>query len=331
MTKKRTLVMLLIALVALFVGLFWSRRGQKPVSQQPPAPTSQFVEQPALPSPVYTTQSNYLVNVTEAPQKTLPIYVVVSKPAIKSVASSFAASLNLPEQPKEISSTRGTIYLWSGNNQSVVANEGLLNIAYAGTGKIGGLLNKPIETYYSRAEQLVAPLRLSSSPIRLIPKNPRYFNPNAGGANEVNSSSQATSVQLNYQYVLNDVPIYTQTTTNPGLTVRLSSDGDVLSFSATVLPTIAPSTADASVISYNEAAARLAKGEGRLVDLVSADPGDQPYYFDSPPTITDVNNVELVYYYATGQSAIVPVYAFRGTGKVNNKTVNTTTLVSAIK
>jgi hypothetical protein len=330
MNIKRVAFIGLLVVFVIILSILWQRSQQK--SPPPPVQSVITAPQPSLPPPIATGQPTYqLPATTPGFPQTLPVYTAGSPPQLKTVGSSFSLSQGINATPQEIPSTQGTIYVWTENRRSVVVNEGLSTISFDGGIDVGGTINQPPETYYASADLLLAPLKLSNQVIQLTRAAPQYFQPNAGGANEVNSVSQATSVQLNYQYTINGVPIYMGTSTQQSVFVRLNAKAEVITLTARILPSFTETNSSVPLVPYVDAAQALLRGEGRLTDLVSGSFGDQPYYFDSPPQISNIQDVELAYYYSTGQNQLIPVYAFKGTGKINNRPVQTTTLVSAVK
>jgi len=328
--KKQFMIILFLVLVIIIGGTFaLSRPKQKSI---PPVPPTPLVSQPILPSSITTEQPLYQVDpVNTTFPRELPIYAVSSRAQMKTIGSSFASSVGLNTQPQTIQPASGLIYVWSNDKQSVTASEGLSTITYNSGVNISGPLNSPLETYYESATRAVSSLHLSNQITQLSQTVPQYFNPSNGEANEVNSISQATSVQLNYQYTINGIPVFVGTSVFPSLSARLNAKGELLSFTIYVLPAFVTKGNTVSLVTYDEAAQNLANGKGRLTDLTSGDFGNQPYYFDSPPQISSVQDVQLGYYYNSQQNQLIPVYAFKGVGKINNNTVNTTTLVSAVK
>ncbi len=329
MNIKRIALVCLLVFIVVILAVFWEQTQKKSQVTTQPTPSA---PQPLLPSPATTTQPTYQVGpIGKTFPSTLPVYSVTTQPQIKTIASIFSLSLGLTGQPQEIPSNRGAIYIWSNKTNTVVANEESSTITFNGTGQLGGNLGNQLETYYSSADRALSPLRLTNQLIQLTRATPQYFNPAGGDANEVNSPSQATSIQLNYQYTVGGVAIYAGTSTSPSVFVRLNANADVLSFTARVLPSLKKSDHSVPVIPIVDAVQNLLGGGGRLIDLVSGETGDQPYYFDSPPTISNIQDADLAYYYSPAQNQLTPVYAFRGVGKINGKIVNTTTLVSAVK
>lgn len=329
MNIKRLVVVGLLAVFVFALSVLWQRTQQK---QQPLALPTVAVSQPVLPSPIVTSQPTYQVPmVTDNFPRTLPVYKVTSKPQLEALGSSFSLSMGIHVQPQIIPSTRGLVYIWTDNKQSVVAHEGLSTISFSGNGEAVDALSLPLETYYASADRFTAPLQLSNQIIQLARVAPQYFRPNAGGANEVNSASAATSVQLNYQYTIGGVPVYVGASTRPSVFVRLNAKAEVLTLTAQVLPSFVKTNDSAPLVPYADAAQALLRGDGRLTDLVSGDFGDQPYYFDVPPQISNIQDIKLAYYYSTSQNQLIPVYSFKGIGEINNKPVHTTTLVSAVK
>ncbi len=329
MKIKRLVFVGLLVVIVIILSILWQRSQQK---QQPPASPAITVPQPALPLPITTNQPVYQAPAgdTGFPQA-LPIYTVASKPQVKTLGSSFALSLGITGQPQEIPSTQGPVYMWTNNNQAVVAHEGLSTISFSGDGGVNEPINLPLETYYASADRVIASLQLSDQIVQLTRVAHQYFRPNAGDANEVGSVSQATSIQLNYQYTINGVPVYVGASTRPSVFVRLNAKAEVITLTADIIPSFTAPGDTTPLIPYTDAAQNLLRGEGRLTDLVSGDLGDQPYLFDSPPQVSNVRDVNVAYYWSPQQNQLVPVYVFKGVGKINNKTVNTTTLVSAVK
>jgi hypothetical protein len=326
---KRLAFLGLLVVFIVVISILWQRSRQK---QHPPVQPTITIPQSFLPFPITTNQPAYQAPAVEAGLlQALPVYTAASKPQLKTLASSFALFLGINGQPQEIPSTQGVVYVWTNNNQAVIAREGLSTISFGGNNETGDAVNLPLETYYAAADRFTAALHLSDQIIQLTRVDPQYFRPSAGEANEVSSMSQATSVQLNYQYALNGVPVYVGTSTRPSLFVRLNAKADVVALTAIVLPSFTARGEMVPLIPYADAVQSLLRGEGRLTDLVSGDLGDQPYFFDSPPQASNVQDVKIAYYYSPQQDQLVPVYVFKGVGKINNKTVNTTTLVSAVK
>lgn len=329
MNIKRATVVGLLVVFVIVLSILWQRPQQK---QQPLAPPAVVVSQPILPSPIVTSQPAYQIPVvTDNFPRTLPVYKVASKPQLEALGSSFSLSMGINVQPQKIPSTRGLVYIWTNNIQSVIVSEGLSTISFSGNGETNETLGLPLDAYYSTADHIMAPLRLSNQIIQLTRVSPQYFRPNAGEANEVDSASAATSIQLNYQYTINGVPVYVGTSTGQSIFVRLNARAEVITLTAHVLPSFTETNSSVPLVPYVDAAQALLRGEGRLTDLVSGDLGDQPYYFDTPPQISNIQDVKLVYYYSASQNQLIPVYAFGGIGKINNKPVVTTTLVSAVK
>lgn len=314
-----------VSMVIIVICVVYIQNKQKGASPMPPR-----VQRPIFPSALYTAQPVYRGGIGAILPMTLPIYNAGATPQTITVASALAQRVGIQGAPEEVASTLGRVFVWSGNDQNVVANEGLINVAYSGPGIIKGVLNKPIESYTSLARQFIEPLRLTSPPIQLIQKRVRLFNPNVGGANEILFSSQATSVQIDYQYVVNGVPVYTGTTANPSVSIRLNEAGDVLSFTAILLPTLTPSGGTVS-LSYDGVTKKLVDGEGVLADIRSGATGDQLFYFSSPPNDVNIIGSEVAYYYSPKQQSVVPIYVIRGTGAIDKIQVETTTLISGVK
>lgn len=329
MNTKRLIVAGLLVVFVFTLSVLWQRTQQE---QRPPVPSAVVISQPILPSPVVTNQPNYRVPaITDVFPQTLPVYKTISKPQLEALGSSFSSSMGIHAQPQKIPSTQGSVYIWTDNKQSVIANDGLSTISFSINGETDNVLDLPLETYYSSAARVTASLQLSNQIVQLARVAPQYFRPNAGEANEVSSASAATSIQLNYQYTINGVPVYVGSSARQSIFVRLNARAEVITLTAYILPSFSETGSSISLIPYTDAVQSLLRGEGRLTDLVSGGLGDQPYYFDTPPQVSDIKDVEIAYYYSTIQNDLIPVYAFRGMGKINNKPVQTTTLVSAIK
>jgi hypothetical protein len=326
--NKKLVIISTLGIITIGAGIYLGQLFQ----QKPIVKTVVVSERPALPPPVYTTQPEYKVEATTSFPKNIDAYLSIGTPSAKTLASTIVTVINIGGTPQYIRSTTGDIYMWNGiNNDSVIASEGLSHIAYASTPGTNKKLEGPLESYYSAAEQFLVPFNLTKEPVRLVRTSPRYFNPSNGDANETTSMIEATSVELRFQYAINSIPIYFGSASGPSVTVRLDANKKIISVSAYIIPVFTKTTTDNQIVLSQEAVARLNNNEGRITDLVSSDKGDQPYYFDSPPTVVDVVNVDLAYYYSPSQKTLVPVFAFKGTGSVGGKTVETTTLVSAVK
>jgi hypothetical protein len=329
MNIKRLVFVGLLVVFIIILSILWQRSQQKQQLFVPPAGT---IPQPILPSSIAPSQPVYQVPAVDTgfPQK-LPVYTATSKPQLKTLGSSFALSLGITGQPQEIPSTQGPLYMWTNDTQTVIAHEGVSTISFSGSGGVDAPLNLPLETYYAAADRFIASLPLSDQIVQLARVDPQYFKPNAGDANEVKSMSQATNIQLNYQYTIKGVPAYVGASTRPSVFVRLNAKAEVITLTAHILPSFTAPGATTTLITYTDAAQSLLRGEGRLTDLVSEDLGDQPYFFDSPPQVSNIQDINVAYYWSPQQNQLIPVYVFKGVGKINNKTVNTTTLVSAVK
>lgn len=328
MNKKRLIIFSTVVTLIFVVSFVWQQSQQK----TSPAKKTVTLSQPALPSPITTTQPSYQVaSLNRSFPQELPLFSISPEPQTKTSASALSSSLGINSQPQAIPSSKGTMFLWSDGKKTVVASDGHSSVSYTSDAVETGSLSGPLEKYFAAADKVIAPLHNQNQVLQLTHTTPQYFKPGGGDANEVSSMSQATSVQVNYQYTIGGTPVYVGSSTHPSASVRLNSKGDVFSFTIMILPVLSATKDAISVVPYSTAVQNLIDGKGRLTDLVSDDLGDQPYFFDSPPQISNVQNVELAYYYSTGQKQLVPVYAFRGVGTIKNKKINTTTLVSAVK
>ncbi|OGG11770.1 hypothetical protein A2Z00_05410 [Candidatus Gottesmanbacteria bacterium RBG_13_45_10] len=332
MNKQQLIVLIIITLIAfLGVVLFTQIRKQANVGiQTSPSPTISQTLPPPFPSPVadapLATYDTSLLK--EAFPTSVPAYTVVSVTALEGAATRMANVLGFSGKPTIAKSPKGTYYSWANQLTSVVIGPDAQFVDFSSpTPKSLSPLTDPDAYFALRANTLISSLFPN-----LVVSTPTYayYAPTQDSLNYTQRSN-ATAIEISYQPLLNNLPIFTLYPFQSKITIRYGSDKSLLYLSAPIYPPFNNSGSIMNIATLDEVKQKLSANQGVILYAYAL--GDENswnpvrYSFST----IKITNAELAYYFDFARSSLSPIYVFYGTAPdvTTGKTVNIEVAASA--
>lgn len=330
--KKTLVVVFVVFLFAVVVVVFVLRR----TNQRQPAPLqttkSAPAPEPSFPPAAQPDKLEYVPQPTYASRPDRVDSYVLLQDDSSSRAAVLASALGVNGPPTMFVGSRGAFTTWSSEDKTLSVGGTPTEVSYASGISPGNVIQKSEKELVSLALSFLQSINILHKDLSLEPMRSLYFAPTGGSPNELGGPAGATVAQINFQYRLGGLPFYMRLPDIPGASVRLNAEGAIVSFSAYWFYSIEKSLGKIVVAAPEAAASRLVGGEGVLLSVASDDDKNSeelPYYQINSSSITTTT---LGHYLPAGETKLVPVYVFWGTGRDerSGKSVNTTTIVSGL-
>ncbi len=334
MNKKFLIILgiLVIVGVGVFIFIAQSRREVTPPPFSPQAPVAPPVR-PSFPQSITRSQPGYRVDLPKQQfPSSLQTVTYSQPPSVLPQAILVANALGLRNQPAEIKGSRGTLYTWQQNGETLTVGGEPLEVSYTFYRSSQTPIGTQTINSDAVAEQFKNRIGLTMPVVLLVKKATALYEPTQAGAKETTNTQVATTQRTDYNYKIDGYPIYTRYPSIPALSIQTNGDRALEQFNAYWYAGIKKTESIAPIISYEEATQRLLSGEGALLAF---NPKDPPLT-DIPQKISvqtsAITRAELAYYYTPGNTILAPVFVFYGQGvdTKTNKAVDTLTIVSAL-
>ena len=327
--KKPLIVISVITIM--FLGYFLTQKNSmvKPSGNTPISIPS--INPTTMPRSLSDTVSTY----TNMPAATFPSsvpYVTISTPRnLEAESSRLAALFNIQSPPQIISGSRGRYTITQGVSALLTLSENPLTFAYDAASIAGTLVSYDPKPLVNTSIQQLEELSILRSPLVVTNEVFSYFSPQGPSPNKLQSQSGATMVQIDFDYHIGKLPLFISDANTPAATTRYDGNKNLVQVRAHILPNMTIEKNDVAIVSYKEATERLAAGQGVLSSVASAE-NDGVFLTGLTPTNIEISRVQLGYLLLSGRSDLVPVFIFSGKGYLeeDKKSVNTTTIVSAL-
>jgi hypothetical protein len=331
MKAKQLIILFLLFITSLLVAVFVGKKSESQNVVLPPLLPSLKPAGPsvAFPSPFSKLPQNYSFSSLASETKTAYSFSV-SGTNTNDVVSRVAKHLGFIGDPTLTQSTRGDFLRWSGPRGSLTFVPDRKTIVFSSSAVVS-VSKKPTPTgqLVVMATNYLSLLSLPNIPENIAVIGTEYFAPQNNDPHKLPSSEGATVTQVNFEYQLNGVPVYSEKLgSTSDIWVRLDTEGNVLSFSVVPLPDLVQGER-IPVIPIEEAANKLMENKVPATNVVWSEAGDALVYLEGPPVSIFISSGILTYYYNSQSSRIDPVYVFTGEGVVSNRKVKTVSAISA--
>lgn len=298
---------------------------------RPPSPLP--VNQPAFPSGEPQQPTYLLAAPTVAAPETLTVFQTKTPAAAYSTHfADFAKNLGFTGDPVIAVISRGNFSTWNQNSSSLILGGDPIEISYDSGGAAGGVVNLSLGKLEQTALAFVQKLSIVPSSITLSRESIDYFAPKGSVLNLLPTQNGATLVQINFRYLVDNLPLFTRRASAPSLSVKINAAGQVVSLSGYWFPDLVATSGRVSLLDYQAASTSLRGNRGVLTSEMATSDFNTGDISQHAVTTTSIDKAVLGYYYSPGNQTLAPVYVFHGTGTDNNtgKAVSTITLVSAL-
>lgn len=308
---------------------------QKRTAVEPPRQPAPVVEAPLFPSPEVESQPTYAVGqITKAFPPAIPIYSLGAQPNAAAAGAALASALGFDAPPQNLSKSAIPFFVWTKNLASLTVSGDPLVFSYqSGASPSTKPLGPDLSRIANFAKQyLQKNSLLPSPPLLLDPVEPRFFAPKGSVLNQLPTAAGATLVEIRFNYLLENLPLFSRLPDAPSVSVILDAEGSVVSFVVYRYPLVEQASKTTPIISAKEATNRLTGGSGVLLSVSSEDELNKETETTVALSSSAINEVGLGYYYSPGKATLAPVFVFGGTGinDLDNRGIKTTTVVSAL-
>lgn len=329
--KKKYIPLILLLITVLAAGTYLI------VQKKTPEKTAgSFVSvSPINPTVMPPSLSNTVLSYTNVPTFSFPDRVpyitITSQRTLENETARIASLLNINSTPQTILGSKGKYTIVQAGSSSLTLSENPLTFTYDAASISGGLILYDPKQITAAAIQQLEDLSIFRPPTSVAKTTYSYFSPQGPSPNALRSADGATLVQADFYLQIGTYPIFIGDANTPGFSARFDASKKLIQIRGHILPDLRSEPKEISIISYNEAAARLAANKGTLSSVSTTAEGES-FLTGSTPKNIQISTVQLGYIFLPNRNDLVPVFVFFGSGYIEEekRAVNTTTIVSAL-
>ena len=328
--NKKLLILITITILTLS-GYLLLQRGASKNAPSKPSTSIAPINPTTMPRSLSDAVSAYTNIPAMSFPTALPLVTISSPRNLEAESSRIAALFNINSPPQVVSGSRGRYTISQSGSTTLTLSENPLTFSYEAATISGAAVSYDPNLLTKTSVQQLEDLSILRPPVIATNEIFTYFSPKGPSPNKLQNSNGATLVQIDFDFQIGKFPLFIADANTHPATTRFDGNKNLIQIRAYILPNITIEKDEITIISYKEATERLAAGSGILSSVASVG-NDNEFLTGLTPNEVEVSRVQLGYILLPNRNDLVPVFVFSGKGyiKEDNRSVNTTTIISAL-